>query len=215
MAREIDTELNRQLDKVIAERRTIRSFTEEAPPKEHVEQVLRAGLLAPYASVAVGDYKLFRRFFVMNKGGKAVTELAGIIKAGIIAAVRAMLDNIPEGAEPPPFAMRLKSVAEGGEIGFESVPCFVVVAEKRGMPPAELQSLAHVMENMWLKATALGMGFRLISAVSQQSDNPDFCKLLGLTPGEFALVGCALGYATEWPPATDRPPLDEVTAWLD
>jgi len=53
MAREIDTELNGQLDKVIAERRTIRSFADEAPPKEHVEQVLLAGLLAPYASVAV------------------------------------------------------------------------------------------------------------------------------------------------------------------
>ena len=53
MAREIDTELNRQLDKVIAERRTVRSFTDEIPPKEHVEQVLRASLLAPYAAAAV------------------------------------------------------------------------------------------------------------------------------------------------------------------
>lgn len=215
MAREIDSELNRQLDKVIGERRTIRSFNVEAPPKEHVEQVLRAGLLAPYAAIAVGDYRLFRRFFVMEKGGKAFTEAASIIKTGIIAVVKAMLDNMPEGAEPPPFAMRLKSVAEGGGIGFESAPCFVVAAEKKGMPPAELESLAHVMENMWLKATALGMGFRLISAVSQQSDNPEFCRLLGLTPGEFALVGCALGYATEWPPATTRPPLEEITAWLD
>ena len=215
MAREIDTELNRQLDKVIAERRTVRSFTDEIPPKEHVEQVLRAGLLAPYAAAAVGDYRLFRRFFVMETGGKTVREAASIMKAAVIAALKAMLDNTPEGSEPPPFAMRLKSVAEGGEIGFESAPCFVVAAEKKGIPPAELQSLAHVMENMWLKATALGMGFRLISAVSQQSDNPEFCKLLGLTPGEFALVGCALGYATEWPPATDRPPLDEITTSLD
>ena len=130
-------------------------------------------------------------------------EAANIIKTGIVAVLKAMLDNMPEGSEPPPFAMRLKSVAEGGEIGFESAPYFVVAAEKKGIPPAELQSLAHVMENMWLKATALGMGFRLISAVSQQSDNPEFCKLLGLTQGEFALVGCALGYATEWPPATE------------
>jgi nitroreductase len=215
MTREIDTELNRQLDKVIAERRTVRSFEAEAPPKEHVKQVLQAGLLAPYAAVAVGDYKLFRRFLVMERDGKTVKEAASIIKKGIIAAVKAMLDNMPEGAEPPPFAMRLKSVAEGGEIGFESAPYFVVAAEKKGMPPAELQSLAHVMENMWLKATALGMGFRLISAVSQQSENPEFCKLLGLTPGEFAVVGCALGYTAEWPPATDRPPLDEITTWLE
>lgn len=215
MAREIDAELNNNLDTVIAERRTIRSFDAEAPPREHVEQVLRAGLLAPYAAVAVGDYRLFRRFFVMEKGGKAVTEIASILKAGIVAAVKAMLENLPEGAEPPAFAMRLKAVAEGGEIGFESAPYFVVAAEKKGIPPAELESLAHVMENMWLKATALGMGFRLISAVSPQSGNPEFCKILGLTPGEFALVGCALGYATEWPPATARPPLEEITAWLD
>lgn len=215
MTRELDTELNRQLDKVLAERRTIRSFADEAPPKEHVEQVLRAGLLAPYASVAVRNYRLFRRFFVMEKGGKTVKQAANIIKTGIIVVLKAMLDNMPEGAEPTPFAMRLKSVAEGGEIGFESAPYFVVAAEKKGIPPAELESVAHVMENMWLKATALGMGFRLISAVSHGSDNPEFCKLLGLTPCEFALVGCALGYATEWPPATDRPQLDEITTWLD
>ena len=215
MAREIDTELNRQLDKVIAERRTVRSFDVETPPKEHVEQVLRAGLLAPYAAAAVGNYRLFRRFFVMEKGGKTVREAASIMKAAVIAALKAILDNTPEGSEPPPFAARLKSVAEGGEIGFESAPYFVVAAEKKGIPPVELESLAHVMENMWLKATALGMGFRLISAASRHSEDPEFCKLLGLTPGEFALVGCALGYATEWPPATDRPPLDEITTWLD
>jgi nitroreductase len=174
-----------------------------------------AGLLAPYAAVAVGDYRLFRRFFVMEKGGKTATEAADIMKTRIAAVLKAMLDNVPEGAEPPPFAMRLKSVVEGGEIGFESAPYFVVAAEKKGMPPVELESLAHVMENMWLKATALGMGFRLISAASQHSDNPEFCRLLGLTPGEFAFVGCALGYATERPPATARPTLEEITTWLD
>ena len=112
MAREIDTELNRQLDKVIAERRTIRSFSEEAPPKEHIEQVLHAGLLAPYASVAVGDYRLFRRFFVIERGGEPVLEVARILKNGIIEAVKAMLASLPEGIEAPAFAIRLKSVAE-------------------------------------------------------------------------------------------------------
>ncbi|MGD0953085.1 MAG: hypothetical protein ABR985_11955 [Methanotrichaceae archaeon] len=35
----------------------------------------------------------------------------------------------------------------------------MVVAERKSFPPVEQQSLAHCLQNMWLKATALGLGF--------------------------------------------------------
>jgi len=46
-------------------------------------------------------------------------------------------------------------------------PYYIVVAERSGIPPAEQQSLAHCLENMWLKATALGLGFQLVSVTAQ------------------------------------------------
>ena len=75
-----------------------------------------------------------------------------------------------------------------------TAPFYIVVAEKKGFPPVEQQSLAHCMENMWLKATALGLGFQIVSATAQMADNPKFCRILGLESGKWALMGCAVGY---------------------
>ncbi|MCC8153541.1 MAG: nitroreductase family protein [Tannerellaceae bacterium] len=51
------------------------------------------------------------------------------------------------------------------------------------------------MENMWLTATSLGLGFQLISAIGTVSNNDKFLKLLGLNKGEYALEGCLVGYS--------------------
>ena len=67
---------------------------------------------------------------------------------------------------------------------------------------------------MWLKATALGIGLRLISAAGNQSNDPEFCGLLGIAPGEFGLDACALGYPKEVPPPTRRPAYADVVTWL-
>ena len=53
MIEEMDRETNDRLDKVIRKRRTIRSFTDEVPPSRHIEQIIEAGLLAPYAAAAL------------------------------------------------------------------------------------------------------------------------------------------------------------------
>lgn len=210
-----DERCNEELDRVIEARRTIRAFKDDMPPREHIEEILKAGLLAPFAAVAVEECANFRLFFVMEKGSAAVAEAARILRARTIAGLEAMKQNLPEGMAPPPFASRLQAIADGAEMGFESAPYFVVVAEKRGFPPVESRSLAHVLENMWLKATALGIGLRLISATGNQSNDPEFCGLVGLAPGEFGLDGCALGYPKEVPPPTRRPEYGDVVTWLD
>ena len=53
------------------------------------------------------------------------------------------------------------------------------------------------MENMWLKATALGLGFQLVSVTSQMSPDPEFCGVLGIPAGEWELMGCAIGYPAD------------------
>ena len=59
------------------------------------------------------------------------------------------------------FAQRLDAIQKMGRVpGIGTAPYYIVVAERKGYPPVELQSLAHCMENMWLKATALGLGFQ-------------------------------------------------------
>ncbi len=79
----------------------------------------------------------------------------------------------------------------------------------------EQQSLAHCLQNMWLKATALGLGFQLVSATAQMDANPEFCELLGINPDEWAFYGCAIGYPDEELTSSVRPPVDEVTRWIE
>jgi nitroreductase len=211
-------ETNERLDEVLRMRRTVRSFTEESPPRRQIEQIIEAGLLAPYAAAAVEGVKLFRRFFVFERGGESLAKVAELaveqMKSGL-AGLKHQCQADPAVAEKAgPFVKRLEMMVTSGAVPITEAPYYVVIAEKKGIPPAEMQSLAHVLENMWLKATALGLGFRLISMTAQLGNNEDFCKLIGVTPGEFAFDGCTIGYATEWPPPTPRPSFEEAVSWF-
>jgi nitroreductase len=119
--------------------------------------------------------------------------------------------NILPGTEA--FLNVLKNIAVSG---FNlRPPYFIIVAEKEGFPPVAQLSLAHCLENMWLKATALGLGFRLMSIMSELSKDQEFCELVGIKPGEYATNGCIIGYPQEIPPKVERPLLKEITTWID
>lgn len=215
---DINHELNTQLDLIIEARRSIRSFEPEVPPPELIKEVIKAGLLAPYAAQAVSSDERFRRFMVMKRGSEAMSKAEEMMRSRI----KAMYELLAREIEINPdlrkkgdsFFKRLRSIAEGAEIGFESAPYFIVLAERKGFPPVELRSLAHCLQNMWLKCVPLGLGFRLISATTQMADDEEFCNLLGIPRGEFGLDGCAVGYPEKIPPPTRRPILEEVITWI-
>ena len=67
---------------------------------------------------------------------------------------------------------------------------------------------------MWLKATALELGFQLVSITSQMSGNAEFCRILGIPVGEWELAGCAVGYPKDELSPAIRPAAEDVTTWL-
>lgn len=213
-------EENAVIDRVIGCRRSHRQFGPKVPEKEDIERILHAGLLAPFAAAAAGPSKdYFRRFFVIRNGSAGMRALSLLV----MAKVRAMESGLARMMEKDPaqrekaagFARRLAMITKGGIVpGIGTAPYYIVVAERRGFPPVELQSLAHCMENMWLKATALGLGFQLVSVTSEMADDPEFCRVLGIRPGEWALMGCAAGYALEELSPAIRPPVADVTVWV-
>jgi nitroreductase len=221
MCSDLFEQRNMYLDQILGERRSTRGFTAEFPSEDQIRRILHAGLLAPYAAAAVGtsrDY--FRRFFVMGRGSKAMTAVTPLV----FAHVQQMADGLEKEMAHNPalrekadsFARRLAMIRKSGFVpGVGTAPCYIVVAEKRGFPPVGLQSLAHCMENMWLKATALSLGFQLVSATSQMSDDPAFCAALGISPGEWDLMGCAIGYPSDELSPSIRPPVEDVTRWLE
>jgi nitroreductase len=221
MCTESGKQKNVTLDQILAERRSYRMFRQEFPPEDAIRRIIHAGLLAPFAAAAVGnstDY--FRRFFVMKKGSMSMTAAAPLV----MAEIHRMSENLHEEMKnnlwlrehAMGFAQRLAMIKKRGVVpGIGTAPYSIVVAERKGYPPVELQSLAHCMENMWLKATALGLGFQMVSITSEMAHNPEFCNILGITTVEWALMGCAIGYPQEMLSPSIRPPVEEVTRWLE
>jgi len=212
---------NVTLDQILADRRSYRRFRPEYPPEDAIRRIIHAGLLAPFAAAAVGnssDY--FRRFFVMKKGSQSMNAAAPLVMAEIHRMSESlheeMKNNLRLREQAIGFAQRLAMIKKRGDVpGIGTAPYYIVVAERKGYPHVELQSLAHCMENMWLKATALELGFQLVSITSEMAHNPEFCNILGITPGEWELMGCAIGYPQEILSPSIRPPVEEVTRWLE
>jgi nitroreductase len=192
---------------VIAARRSIRSFGDAVPAREALEEILAAGLAAPYAAAMAPGAALERRFFVLPRGSAALQAAAATIQAHAVEALGA--DELPA-----PLRARLAPVAQGRIPGVGTAPYYVVVAERGSMMAVQQQSLAHALENMWLMATALGLGMHLVSVTSTMADDPAFCHILGLPVSEFALNGCAIGVPEQAPDARPRPEVSSVTRWL-
>jgi nitroreductase len=214
----VSHECNRALDEVLESRRSIRSFKPEIPPKDLVKDVLRAGILAPFAAAAL-EGKDFRRFVVVARDSPVTARIADLVKrraAAISIGLKEGLLRDPELNEKARrFARRLEEVSLQGVPSIGAAPYFIVAAERKGFPPVEHWSLAHSLENMWLKATALGLGFQLISLTAELAQDKEFCDLLGIPYGEFELNGCAIGYPAEKPAPVWRPNVDEITKWID
>jgi len=212
-------EYGRALVTILDARRSIRVFTDELPPKECIEEIIAAGLLAPYAAQAVGEDLDFRRFFVISKSSPRLKEVAEIARAraGTLSEqLQSQMAASPYLRERAAgFSKRLELFARRGVLGIGTAPYYIVVAERKGVPPVEQQSLAHCLQNMWLMATALGLGFHLVSATAQMADDPDFCEVLGIRPDEFELNGCAIGYPKTIPPRMPRPAANDVTTWIE
>lgn len=221
MYRDNDDQKNMFLDIILAERRSYRLFKQEFPQEDAIRRIIHAGLLAPFAAAAVGDSKdYFRRFFVMRRGSKSMNAASPLVMEQVLVMVE---DLKKEMASNPAlrkiaytYAQRLEAIREMGWVpGIGTAPYYVVVAERKGYPPVQLQSLAHCMENMWLKATALDLGFQLVSVTSEMSKNPEFCRILGINAGEWELMGCAIGYPHDELSPSIRPPVEDVTRWLE
>jgi len=217
-----DTDSGKILDEIISARRTYRMFRPHVPPKDNITAIIQAGLAAPFAAAAIGGKgsEYFRKFFVFPRESRGLVIAGGLL----MQKVHMMAEDLEKGMKHNPglrsraesFSKRLAMIRKTGVIpGVETAPYYIVVAERKGFPPVEQQSLSYCLENMWLKATAFNLGFQLVSVTGQMGSDPEFCRLLGIPPDEFELNGCAIGYYQEQLPPSVRPPADEVTSWIE
>ena len=205
-------------DAIARRRRSCRSFQSSRLDEADVRPILEAGWLAPHAGATGVPLPEKRRFFVVRRESTAHDRLYKLalerIKANRnrLRLTRLLVPGL--AAKTAGFMKRLDGLATGGIRTLQQAPVWIIVAERKGFPPAEAKSIAHVFQNMWLKATELGIGFMLLSLTGMLSADRAFMAELGLPRGEWELDGCLIGMpakASE-PSAEDLPAA--AVSWL-
>lgn len=213
-------------DDIVEHRVTTREFSDKPVSIDDINRIIQSGLHAPYAAASVSDCSntnYFRKFFVIPKGSKTMEKLSKLAFDGIMS-MKQMLDDIIQVTKTDPDEQIISFVAKlsifenmGFVPGIGNTPYLIIVAERKGFPPIQQSSLAHCLENMWLKATVLGLGFQLVSIIERCEDNWNFYEALGFETEEldnWEFNGCAIGYPKEdsWK-GSPRPSVGDVTIY--
>jgi len=203
------------LDDILKARHTVREFSTLPPRKEDVEQIIRAGLIAPYASFPAAGKTDFRKVFVLPSISLTIRSVEEIIDDRMPKFAAKMENEVGT----VPFVQRIKQLRSGVLAALlNGAPYFVIAGERAGIPPIAAESLSYCMQTMWLKATSLKIGFRPVTIVAhlRLGDDDEFCQLLDIPSGEYALDSCALGYPADnyQPRQVSYPDFETNVRWL-
>ena len=206
------------LSAIIRARRSIRSFTNSVPSAEGMKEILQSAIFAPFGRATDLAPKDIRKIFVFSQDTENMTIarelLLGQIRR-VARKVRIVLLLFPFlGKKMGLFSKRISALAENGIPGLADGAFYIVVAVKKGFPAMEKQTIAHTMQNMWLSATAQGLGFQLVSQTVMMSKNKEFMSLLGLKPGDYELDGCVIGMPKMVPEPCEERHLEEFVTWV-
>jgi len=186
---------------------------------EQVNEILESAIYAPYAAAATGlPLSDVRKVFVFSTGTPSMESAKEILLSAI--ASNALKINIVLKIFPflnkkmKSFSNRLNSISRNGIPSLIDGSYFVVIAERKGFPPNEKQSLSHVIQNMWLTATKFNIGFQLLSATGILSNNSRFLKLLNLPKNKYHLEGCVIGISKQQTEERKEFQLDEFVSWI-
>ncbi len=164
--------MSSELTKLIAERRSFRAFKPDMPPKDLVDEVVKAGLLAPTGRNQQSSYVLRIDNPELN--------------AEIRAKNAEILGAPPPGRPADPF--------------YGAPVMLLVIASRTKAPATAIHDGSLTLGNMMLKAHELGLAACWIHRAQEEMASPLGAKIVekaGL-PAEEDWVGVghlALGYA--------------------
>ena len=178
----------------IARRRSIKKFQDRPVPREQIEALLDAAVLAP-------NHRLTQpwRFYVLGAESRRRYGLAlGDRKA------RKLEDSAAADA------LRAKTAGE-----YESLPALIAVASIQSEnPETREEDYAAVMQalaNMMLVAVERGLGTHLRTGAVM--DDPAARAAIGVRDGERVVALLSVGVPAEVPPGKPRQAAASVTTW--
>jgi coenzyme F420-0:L-glutamate ligase/coenzyme F420-1:gamma-L-glutamate ligase len=204
---------------LMAERKGVRRFKPEIPPRELLQQLIGAAITA----LSSTSQPPWRFLVVTNK--KMIKQLA--------AATRRALDRIEKRVKPALLQPYYQNTAPFSQI--ESAPALVVPTYRHvgvispflgrplGRRDAEsvgkveelsgLLSAALALQNLLLAAHAHGLGAAVL--IEPLIALPAIDELLAVPPSWHVAALVAVGYPDETTELPPRPPVGSVMIWLD
>ena len=210
MFEQMDQEHSNALDEIMEARFSVRAFSDAPPKKKDIERIVRAGFNTPFAGKPARGRDDFRRIMVIRTDSDTMKSVEAILLDRIARMSNEMLGK--SAGEPPDNIVYY----------FRNAPYLIIAAERKGYPITYMSdhsiSLSYCMYGMWLKATTLKIGFKLVSAFIQAKlgNDEEFCRLTGLPCGEYALDACVVGYPHDQlkPPQVNYPDYERNTLWF-
>ena len=181
---------------VLAARRSIRKFTERAPTRAELEQILQAATMVP-------NHRLTNpwRFYVLGPEARAAYGLALGNRKAKKATDEAHADTIRRNTSDEHRAQ----------------PCMVLVAmtlnENPEIREEDYASTMMATQNICLAATALGLGTHIRSGAIM--DDPAARAAAGVPDGQRIVAVLTVGVPLETPDAKTRTPASELTRWVE
>lgn len=208
----------KSLQEVIRLRRSVREFTGAPMSSEDLVKIMESALRAPYAAATGIPLKEIRKIFVFSKKSDSLKQARDILLTQIRQngkVLKLLLLFLPFlRKKMAGFLNVLDAVTRNGIPSLNQASYYIVIAEKKGIPPVGKQSIAHAMQNMWLTATDLGLGFHLVSATGILTKNRAFLDLIGLPKGEYELDGCVVGVPADSSEIEKNIDTDDHITWM-
>jgi nitroreductase len=210
------------LNEILKTHHSVRVFSPNPPSRREIDQIIRSGLIAPFASLPAKGRTDFRKIIVIPANSIAMNK----VLMSVNRVMPKFADELKEIARGEPSPNRFSGpnfdASRFGHL-LGNAPYLIIAAERKGLPPTYMAdqsiSISYCMYNMWLTAVSLRIGFRLISIFVhlKMGNDAEFCKILSIPPTEFALDACAVGYPAEnyQPTHVNYPDYRSNVTWLD
>ena len=180
---------------IIRQRRSVRKYASTPIPSPMLECIIEAGRYAPS-----GGNSQTTHFLVIQE-----PQALRLLRE--TAAEEFAKMEVHEGMYRSLISTIRLSQRKGNAYDFTyGAPVLILLANKREYGNA-MADCALAAENMYLQATALGIGSCYVNQIHWLTDNPRMLSILhslGMKPDEFICVGAVFGYSA----AGDLAPLE-------
>lgn len=193
----------------IKTRRSIRSYSNQAVPKEMIEEILNAGRYAPsslnmqpWKFVVITDRKLL---------GDISLSIKGFIKKvyAFLPILRIFIEELKN--EMVVGAIRKTATSKEDAVLYGAPLLILIVSEDKGRWTAVNCALAA--QNMMLAAHSLGIGSCFIGRVDIIKKYRSFFERLGIERKYSIQASLIFGYPKEFPKNIPERKRDNIISW--